>query len=308
MTHTPPFKPLKYNPQSDKWKAKKLNNDTFLDYFYRLQELAINMFKWEGLPETVDERFLELTLCEYGQAVYFNDPIIGDLALTCMASGDLDVYRVPIYRRAYANNGYQKDLTKADSVLIYNNYLRQPTIMTIILFARRLYEIERAIDVNVKAQKTPILVVCDEAERLSLENLYKKYDGNIPVVFGTKSLDLKNIQALGPQAPFVADKLESLKHAIWNEALTFFGIENTNTEKKEHLITDEVSGEMGDVFAQRSVMLNARREAAEKINRMFGTNISVDFRSERPNTPLNPTGQGSYSEENDDEGEAESYG
>mgnify|MGYP000576745455 FL=1 len=33
-------------------------------------------------------------------------------------------------------------------------------------------------------------------------------------------------------------------------------------------------------MAQRYIMLNSRRQAAEKINKMFGTNIKVNFRQE----------------------------
>lgn len=273
------FKPL-LTPPYKKWGANVLNNQTFLDYFYRLQELAINMFEWSNIPDTIDERFLELTLCEYGYAVYFRDEVIGDLALTCTIGTPLNVYRIPTYRRAYANNGYQKELTDKDSVLIFNNFLHTPTIMTILLFARRLYEIERSIDVNVKAQKTPVLMLCDETERLSIKNLYKQYDGNEPIIYGAKNLDLKNITTLNTSAPYVADKLEILKRQIWNEALTFFGIENSNTEKKERLVTDEITSNLGGVEAQRYVMLNSRRQAAKQINKMFGTNIEVNFRQD----------------------------
>lgn len=266
--------------KNEKYVAKKMNNDTFNDYYYRLKNFVINMFEWSNLPETVDERFLELTLCDYGFAVYFNDEEIGNLALTCMIAPPLDVYRIPIKRRAYATNGYQKELDNKNSVMIFNNYLHIPSSLTIYLYAKRLYEIERTIDVNVKAQKTPIAILCEEAERLSLMNLYKNYDGNIPVIFGAKNLDLNNIKSLTTTAPYESDKLNTLKRQYWNEALTFCGIENSNTEKKERLITDEVVSNLGGVQAQRYVMLNARREAAKKINKMFGTNIEVNFRQE----------------------------
>lgn len=262
------------------WKANWINDLTFIDYLYRLQELAINMFEWKNLPPTVDERFIELTLCEYGFCCYFNDELIGDLCLTCAIGGNLDVYRIPKYRRAYAVNGYNKELSDKDSVIIYNNYLHTPSMNTIILFARRLYEIERAIDVNVKAQKTPVLLVCQESELLTIKNLYKQFDGNEPVIYGGTNLDLNAIKSITTEAPYVSDKLEVLKRQIWNEALTFFGIQNANTEKKERLVTDEITSNLGGVEAQRYIMLNSRRQAADKINTMFGTNIQVDFRQD----------------------------
>lgn len=261
------------------WESAELNNKTYIDYYDRLMELALNVFEWENLPPTVDERFLELTLYEMGYCLYFNDPLIGDLALTCTIGGRLDVYRIPILRRAYAVNGYNKMCSTRDSVLIFNNYLHTPTLLTIELFARRLYEIERAIDVNVKGQKTPKAILSSETQRLTMKNLFMQYDGNEPFIFGDKNMDLDGIKSLDITSPFVADKLQILKHQVWNEALTFCGIENSNQDKKERLVSDEVGSNYGNVEAQRNVMLNARRQAVKKINAMFGTNISVKFRS-----------------------------
>lgn len=268
-------------PKSKKqrWASAELNNKTYIDYYDRLMELALNVFEWENLPPTVDERFLELTLYEMGYCLYFDDPIIGNLALTCTIGGRLDVYRIPILRRAYAVNGYNKMCSAKDSVLIFNNYLHTPTLLTIELFARRLYEIERAIDVNVKGQKTPKAILSSEQQRLTMKNLFMQYDGNEPFIFGDKNLDIEGIKSLDIGSPFVADKLQILKHQIWNEALTFLGIENSNQDKKERLVSDEVGSNYGNVEAQRNVMLNARRQAVKKINSMFGTDINVKFRS-----------------------------
>lgn len=262
-----------------RWQSAELNNKTYIDYYNRLMEMALNVFEWKNLPDTIDERFLELALYEHGYCVYFNDEFIGDLALTCTIGGQLDVYRIPILRRAYAQNGYNKLLTSKDSVLIFNNYLHTPTSLTIELFARRLYEIERTIDVNVKAQKTPNLILSSEQQRLTMQNLYMQYDGNEPFIFGDKNMDFDGVKSLKTDAPFVADKLQILKHQIWNEALTFCGIENSNADKKERLVSDEVGSNYGNIEAQRNVMLNARRQAVKKINKMFGTNIEVGFRS-----------------------------
>lgn len=265
--------------KKNRWPSAQINNQTYIDYYQRLMEFAINMFEWRNLPPTVDERFLELTLYEKGYCLYFNDEVVGNLALTCTIGGMLDVYRIPTERRAFAVNGYNKICTSQDSVLIFNNYLHTPTILTIELFARRLYEIERTIDVNVKAQKTPTLVLASEQQRLTLLNLYMQYDGNEPFIFGDKDMEFDGIKCLKTDAPYVADKLQVLKHQIWNEALTFCGIENSNQDKKERLVADEVGSNYGNIEAQRNVMLNARRQAADKINRMFGTNIEVRFRS-----------------------------
>ena len=197
-----------------------------------------------------------------------------------MIGGQLDVYRIPIERTAYATNGYQARLDETNSVIIFNNYTHTNSMLDVEMYARRLYEIERTIDVNVKAQKTPLIIRATENQRLTIKNLYMQYDGNEPFIFGDKNLDMDGIKVLKTDAPYVADKLNILKRQIWNEALTYLGIENSNTEKKERLVSDEVTTNLGGVEAQRFCRLNARRQAAKKINEMFGLNISVDFRQE----------------------------
>ncbi|WAX11703.1 portal protein [Hungatella phage CH17P1] len=263
-----------------KWESALLNNRTYLQYYNRLLELAINMYEWKNLPDTVDERFLELTLFSDGMAVYFRDEILGDLCLQTMIGGNLDVYRIPMERTAYAANGYQVRLDPANSVIIFNNYTHTNSMLDIEMYARRLYNIERTIDVNVNAQKTPVMVIGSEAQRLTLKNLMMQYDGNEPFIYGDDKLNVNALNVLRLDAPYVADKLNILKRQIWNEALTYLGIENSNTEKKERLVTDEITSNLGGVEAQRFCRLNARRKAADQINAMFGTNITVGFREE----------------------------
>lgn len=262
------------------WESATLNNTNFKQYYNRLTELSISMFEWQNLPDTVDPRFLELTLFSDGQAVFFYDEDIGYLALQNILGGKLNVYRVPIERRAYAVNGYQKVLSDKDSVIIYNNYLHSNSRLDVEMFARRLYNLDRAIDVNANAQKTPVLIQCDETQRLTMVNLYKKFDGNEPVIFGDKNLNPNNVKVLKTDAPYVADKLYQLKTQIWNEALTYLGISNINITKKERLITDEVTRNQGGTIASRYSRLEARREACRAINKMFGLDIWCDYRED----------------------------
>lgn len=258
-----------------------MNNATYIQYFNRLVELSVSMFEWQGLPETVDPRYLELHLFQNGSMVYFRDEVMGDLCLDCIANGQFDVYGNPISRRAYSSyNQYQKTLNESDSVIIWNNYLRQPSVLDVKMFAKRLYNLDRIIDVNANAQKTPVLVQGTEKQRTTLVNLYKEFDGNAPFIFGDKNLDLNSLRAISTNAPYVADKLYQLKTQIWNEALTYLGISNLNIQKKERMITDEVQRNQGGTIASRYSRLEARREAVDKINRMFGTDIRVDYRED----------------------------
>lgn len=258
-----------------------LNNLTYRQYLNRLTELAISMFEWKNLPDTVDARYLELHLFETGCMVYFKDEVIGDLCLDCIVNGRLDVYGNPLLRRAYSGyNNYQKLLKYNNSVIIWNNYLHSNSILDVEMFARRLYNIDRIIDVNANAQKTPVLLQGTEKQRLTLLNLYKEYDGNAPFIFGDKNLDINSLKAFSTNAPYVCDKLYQLKTQIWNEALTYLGISNINIQKKERLITDEVTRNQGGTIASRYSRLESRRQAVEKINDMFGTNIEVNYRED----------------------------
>ena len=256
------------------------NNAIFQQYYNRLLELSISMFEWVNLPETIDPRFLELVLFGDGFAAFFNDEEIGYLALRTMIGGRLDVYQIPMERRAYASNGYNKPLNADNSIIIYNNMIHTNSVLEVENFAYRLAELDRTIDVNVKAQKTPILITCEESQRLTMKNVYMQYDGNVPFIFGDSSLNPNMIKAIKTDAPYVADKIYELKTQIWNEALTYLGISNVNTTKKERLITDEVQRNLGGTISSRYSRLESRRQACEKINRMFGLDIWVNYRED----------------------------
>lgn len=257
-----------------------MNNRTYLQYYNRLTELALSMFEWKNLPKTVDQRFLEMCLFSDGMCVFFEDEVLGYLGLRCMIGGQLNVYQIPTDRKAYATNGYQKSLDGTNSVIIFNNYLHTNSMLDVEMFSKRLYNLDRAIDVNANAQKTPVLIQCDESQRLTMKNLYKQYEGNEPFIFGSKGLDANGLKVLQTGAPYVADKLYELKSQIWNEALTYLGISNINTVKKERMITDEVTRNQGGTVASRYSRLESRRQACKQINEMFGLDIWVEYRED----------------------------
>lgn len=254
------------------------NNAAFNYYVDRLTELAQSLFKWEDLPETVPDWFIERILFDEGHIVFFRDEDLGFLALPAALGPGENAYGVPMLRDITAVNGYHATRTENDSVIIYNNRLHLPDIGRVRMYAGRLAELDRVIDVNARAQKTPVLVQGTEKQRLSLLNLYKEYDGNAPVIFGDKNLDLNSIRSISTGAPYVADRIYELKTKIWNEALTYLGISNLTINKKERLITDEVQRSQGGTLASRYSRLLARQKAAEEINKMFSLDIRVSFR------------------------------
>lgn len=258
-----------------------LNMRSYGQYLSILRQVSISMFEWKNLPPTVDSRYIEQALFYNAGAVYFNDEVMGNLALNVVCHGKFNVYGEPIRRRAYSKyNQYQKELTDSDSVVIWNNMDRTPTYPIIELFSQRLYNLDRIIDVNANAQKTPVLVKCDQKQRLTLLNAFKEMDGNSPVIFADNSFDENSIICLKTDAPYVCDKIYDLKTNIWNEALTYLGIPSANVMKKERLIKDEVLRGLGGTLANRYSRLSEREHAVKKINNMFGTNIEVTIRDE----------------------------
>ena len=257
-----------------------LNSWTTIDYLNRLKEYALNMFEWINLPKTVDARFIELVLFEEGKINFFEDKLIGFLALRVNESGKQNVYNEFDKKYIYANNGFRRTRNLRNSVTIYNNYLRTPTYTTVNLYAIRLARVTRAIDLNIEAQKTPILITCPENQKLSLKNVYEQYKGNAPVIYTDSEFNLDSIKVLKTDAPFVVDKLTLYKHDIWNEVMTFLGVNNSNQDKKERLVANEVDANDEQIEQARFNMLDARKDACKKINDMFGLNIDVKFRND----------------------------
>lgn len=257
--------------------AIALNEAIYNDYYVRLRQLALSVFEWTGLPETCSPRFLEMTLCDYGRAILVNDKELGFLNLRCNPVGTFNVYMEPTRLNAWSinyNKGYDRGAD--DNTYIRNNYEEYPTDVTLRIFARKLAENDRTIDINRAAQKTPVLIETDENTRLTLQNVYEQYRGNVPFIYGNKNFKLGNaLNVLKTDAPYLLDKLYIDKMNIWNECLTFLGINNANTDKRERLITDEANANNEMISMSAETMLKTRREAAEEITKKFDITVTV---------------------------------
>lgn len=253
------------------------NRKSWNNYTFRLYEMAMSRGIWSNMPETIDVRYLEQVLITQGAAVFFCDDVLGYLCLPVTLNGKLDVYSNPRDFVAISDTGYTKNLNINNGVIIYNNYLRTPNIFDIKYYADRLYQYDRIIDININAQKTPVLIKADQNEILTMKNVYQKYDGNQPVIYGKKTLSDDSFAVLKTDAPWVADKIYDLKVKIWNEALTQLGIPNSDTSKRERMIKDEVLTAQGAVIATRNSPEKMRQIACEKINKMFGLDIWYQF-------------------------------
>ena len=273
-----------------------LNNKTYVDYLERFKKIALSMFVWENLPESMSARYLEECLYYKGQAALLKDETKGFINTQCCSNGQINIYGLPTSLNCYSF-GYQADrklytglkdekAQKDSCILVMNTWQKVPTAATLELFCKRLAEAQLTCDVNIKAQKTPILITVDETQRLTMENLYSQYDGSRPVIFGDKNqLQSGILKAINTEAPYIADKVTEYKKEIWNEALTFLGINNIAVSKKERLVSDEANynNELTNLNLQS--FLIPRQEAAKQFNDLFGLTgtdkeISVRVRSD----------------------------
>ena len=154
-------------------KELRQNELTLVNYYMWLKGLAVTLFEWKNMPDTIDLRYLENTLFSKGKAMFFNDEQLGFLCLHAHPSSDVNVYGRPLYYKVNSHS-YNKTVKNEDGVLIFNNDLEEPSIYTVGAFAERLSHIERTIDININAQKTPILLLGDRKQSLTLKNIYKQ--------------------------------------------------------------------------------------------------------------------------------------
>lgn len=262
--------------------AKMLNDRIVTDYFYRLMLISKALFKWENLPNGIDEKWIERYLFTEGACLFYKDPTLGFMVAKMGENGMLNAYDEPTNVFPYATNYIYKGeqlINNSNCVIIRNNDDMIPTAPTIQLYAYKLTNIDRTIDTNIMAQKMPIIVKCTDKQRLSLKQAMNQRNDNEPVIYADKGLNTEEIQVLKTDAPIVFDKLQIQKHAVWNECMTFLGVNNANMDKRERLVDDEVQANNEQVQASEDVMLKARKRACELINKMFGTNIKVSRRN-----------------------------
>jgi hypothetical protein len=286
-------------PRTELADTVLVNDLTYIDYLERFKKIAMSIFEWVNLPASMDARYLERCLYYLGMASLLKTDLYGFINTKCTSGGDLNIYGLPTdlkcysytfneNRRLYSGlNEINPSSETEEAILVMNNWERVPTASTMELFALRLYEAQRTCDINIKAQRSPILMLIDENQKLTMKNIYQQYDGNTPVIFGDKNqLDPNSIKAISTTAPYLADKLTDYKNAIFNEALTFLGV-NSVFEKRERLVTDETQSNNELINLNLMSYLAPRKKACEQFNEKFGLTgdkaIDVKVRSDLDN-------------------------
>jgi len=267
------------------------DEDGWIDIYNMFQELFISSFRWDGLPDELNARYIEQSLFLYGKACFFSDEDVNQyICLRFMPNSSLDIYGEPKRINAIGIN-YQKTKTVGlDAIPIYNNFTREVPIKRLQTYAMRIHHIENTSDINVNAQKTPYIIKTSKDTEFTMKKIFKQINEFIPAIFVTKSMDDNPIEVLGTNAPYVVDKLEDQKRKLINEALSYIGIDNNSSEKNERLLADEIMVSNGLAIANRNSRLQCREMAVEKINKMFGLNVSVTFNN--PSFFADPYAQG----------------
>lgn len=259
-------------------EAEILNDLTMRVLYQHYETLALNVFKWDGLPEGIEERYIERTLFSEGKALFFRDPGMSYMCLPCFNGSQLDVYGEPLTWRAMGLN-YSREYRREECVVINNNKLRIPSFDVVYFFVRKLYEAERTMDTNIRTSKIPWLVVCDDRKLLTYKEVLRRVDANEPAIFAAEGLNPESFQLFPTRAPFLGNELMDYARSVEGQLLTFLGIDNCPVDKKERLVTGEVSSNDQLVQLNADIMLEARKAACEEINKLFGLQVSVELRN-----------------------------
>ena len=265
--------------------------NTFQKCYFDIQQLYSSVFAYSGMPLIVDMAQVEQWLMYRGSVAFFIDELVGPLILPYTTQGSLNQYGNPTTIRAYGMNGYQIYLNPDQYVIIYDNNMKISNINALRQYAIRLSNTDRTIDVNIEAQKTPILLTAqNEGQLNSLKLAYRKMKTGQPVIAEIGNTVNAGVNALNTGAPMVFNELQNYKLNLLAEVLTFCGIPNRGDPKRERLITTEVSAINGHVVHERTNRLQTRQRAIDEINLKFGgygVNLSVDFANVDYNIGLN---------------------
>jgi hypothetical protein len=277
----------------------------------KITELALNRFKWEGFPSTVDTRFLEMSLLFNGCAVAYIDKDYDQfLVVRATGTGSVNMVDNPVAFTVFGPGSYTQTSGVGDPVMfrskniraylpmtferlsekakkqvgvpIWPNYLRSSDIDMIDLYASRLATIERTLEINSKNARRNKVLTATPNTQLSVMNFNRQLDEGVDGIVVTSPIGEEQVvQALDLGiTPDSYDKLSILRTRWWNECMGMLGIDNANQDKKERLVASEVGANDGQTDSMRFTYLNARRIACEQIKEVFGYDIEVEFNVE----------------------------
>ena len=259
------------------------NMKTYLMYREEMLTLAENVFEFKNLPEFIDVSYLNKTLLRNGSIAFFEDEVLGLIALPYDVIGNFDIYGRPLNIMARAANGtYYKKLSRDEFVIMYDNNGRYPIFLDICQMAERIALSKRTIDVNIVQQRTPRIWKTSQDKKRTLSDMLANIDGMEENIATYESIDIDDMNVVLAPAPFVADKIDLHLDKEWAEFYRLIGVANLVEQKKERMIRDEMSASQGGTIASRFSRFEPRKRAIDEINKKFGTNIEVSYYDGEP--------------------------
>ena len=261
-----------------KERKRILDNNFRLGLIYnKYKMLSLNMFRWVGLPQTIESRHIENSLFNYGLCLIVNDDDLGFISVPCNYGAYMNVNNVPTevitcgFNYIKTFDYIRKDKNKCQ--LILNNDLAIGNEQYIFDYAQRMFEVENCIRVNINQQKFPWFVNTTPNSKKTMEEMFKKVMNGDPYILGSKD-QIGNVEVLTLNTPYIADKLNQYKYELEREVLSFHGL-NNNFEKKERLLVDEVNSNNDFIDRNVELMYRQRQLACESLNKKFGWNVRV---------------------------------
>lgn len=276
------------------WQSANFNQRAYAKNLSFLLSLAVNRFKWEGLPDTCDVRFLEMQLHRNGIATMCHEKNLPEIWQTLIPSpnGDFDVYGYPVKWEATGYNQTHYSVTPENGELCYYSFTRANPWNALEIFARKLTHYERTEDINLSHQHKPWILAAPPEQRQQLVNLYKQIDGGEPAILGTNGEFLKiteQIQTIDTGVPLITEDLARSKLNVLNDALLYLGIPHLAFEKGERMIEDEARANTAPTNIMLLDCLQARRDFCRKMKR-FGFDLHVYFNEDLESMNYNYVG------------------
>lgn len=257
------------------------NARIFQCYYDWLKNIALAEFQWLNLPDSMNERFLELSLYQNGKALIAPDKKYktGIINLRATPNGQMNIYENFVRYHGYSIQ-YDAEYDADECVYVRNNRTTTPTDLYIYMWAERLAKIEIAIQANISVQRFPIIAKTTDAQRMSMENMLEKFEGGVPFIISDKSFDeYNNLSVFNTSVPMIAPDLFELKKQTFNDCLTFLGINNANNEKANRMLVDEVNANNENIGLACASFWEQRKVACLEANEKFGLNIDVKKRN-----------------------------
>lgn len=256
------------------WQAEGYQEQLFLMFRDDLVNLALARFKWTGLPDTCDARYLEWVLLFNGTAtIAFPRERAGTfLTLKAVQQGIPNMYGLPTRWRAIGDTGRTQFMCDwGNGVFIYDNPTRFPLIVKLNIWARELADIVQVKQVNRFHMRMPIVITGPQDRALDVQNFYAQIARGEPITLGYDTFSDIQTSATMPERAkeFIGDKLDEQWRNTWDAIYRELGIDSL-PYKGERMIEDEVESTNEPTEMAALGPLGERRRACAKLNERFG--------------------------------------